>query len=396
VSRLSDQNKWQNKKQKPTRRHPWQVSQLRSKKKGRPSPRRFDGVVSFQFFFFMDPDATERKSFQDGEYTGGDGVPEEESVGDILSSAGLFNVETTPAFKALEYLKTRKDVPAERLNELKNRLFSLHDVLLKSFEAEKTLLRRQTALNGEISSQKLELDKAQNRQFQENIEIGELKRELTKAENEHKLANTRDESLLREIETLTKQRDEINDDINMLRKHQVDILEPQLIANIKELKLDVLQRKGQLENLRKDYDERQSQYQTSLSEKNQLDLEKEKQIAQYSKASELPTKLQKQSEVFKEGINLLAIESTKQANLLVQLEREQERLAKRKHELDEFSLSLRTDYERRRIEMNQVERESEQIFKEHQLAKEQLLVQKEEKLRIDQAYRKMIAEVCPR
>ena len=28
--------------------------------------------------------------------------------------SGLFNIETSPAFKQLEYLKTRKDIPAEK------------------------------------------------------------------------------------------------------------------------------------------------------------------------------------------------------------------------------------------------------------------------------------------
>ena len=318
---------------------------------------------------------------------------EEEFQPDILSSAVLFNVETTPAFKVLDYMKTRREISPEKATELKNRLYSLHGILLTSFESEKTFLKRLKVIKGEITSQKLEMDKTQNRQFQENIEIGELKRELVKAENEFKLATSREESLQRDIEHQTKAAKDLSDEIDTLRRHQVDILEPQLIASIKELKLDVMQRKNQLENLQKDLEEKQSQYQVVLNEKGATEVEKEKHISLFSKASELPTKLQKQSEVFKEGITLLAVEATKQVNLLSQLDRDQEKLLKRKRELEDFSMNLRTDIERRKMDMNQVEKQSEQTFKEHQLAKEELFVQREEKVKIDLAYKKILSEV---
>lgn len=70
------------------------------------------------------------------------------SDNDILSSAGLFNVETTPAFKILEFMKTRRDVSQDEVAELKVRLQSLHSVLLDSFEAEKSSLKKLNNLNG--------------------------------------------------------------------------------------------------------------------------------------------------------------------------------------------------------------------------------------------------------
>ena len=71
-----------------------------------------------------------------------------ELTSDILSSAGLFGVETTPAFKILEYMKTRRELSQDKVIELKNRLHSLHSVLLRSLEAEKTSLKKMNQLNG--------------------------------------------------------------------------------------------------------------------------------------------------------------------------------------------------------------------------------------------------------
>lgn len=261
------------------------------------------------------------------------------------------------------------------------------------------------------------MDKTQNRQFQENIEIGELKRELVKAENEHQLSIQREDALHAELEDLSKTSKELNSEIDMLRKHQLDILEPQLVAGIKELQLDVMQRRAQIENLQKDFDEKQGSesengtlYCIALirpplplhfsdavhaltTEKSTAEVTKEKHISLYSKASELPAKLQKQSEVFREGITLLAIEATKLASLLAQLDRDQEKMLKRKHEVEDLSLTLRAEFERRRMEMDQVEMESENIHKAHQLAKEQLFVQREEKVKLELAHKKALMDV---
>lgn len=55
--------------------------------------------------------------------------------------------------------------------------------------------------------------------------------------------------------------------------------------------MDILQRKQQIENLQKDYEEKRENYNEILKLKEKLDLENEKYGISLTKASELPPKI---------------------------------------------------------------------------------------------------------
>ena len=76
--------------------------------------------------------------------------------------------------------------------------------------------------------------------------------------------------------------------------------------------LDVIQRKHQVDNLQKDLEERQSQHSSVLQEKERLNTEKEKLAAAFARASELPIRSMKQSELLRDAISSLAGEASKQ------------------------------------------------------------------------------------
>ncbi|KAJ3218441.1 hypothetical protein HDU67_005537 [Dinochytrium kinnereticum] len=293
---------------------------------------------------------------------------------------GLFSIEASPAFKSLEQPKGKITLSESRVKELKEKIVSLHKALLSCSEYEKNIQKRVKHITQEVQNQIMELDRTSNRQFELNSDIGELKRELLKSENEASLATERVQRLSREIEEANRQKRELEEDIDEIRKHKTDMLEPQLIQSTKELRIDIAQRKHQVENLEKDLEEKETAYDFILKEKERLEIEREKHAAALAKATEMPQKILKQSEVLRDAISSLVIENVKQTTLAQQLDRELERLGHRRKA---------SDYEKRRSEINDMEQQGDDIFKQHEFAKEQLSVQRSERVRLDLALRGM-------
>jgi hypothetical protein len=153
------------------------------------------------------------------------------------------------------------------------------------------LAKRVKQLFQDVSTQRMERDKTVSKQFAQNAEIGELKRELLKAQNEVNLATERDSKMKNELDECQKQKFDLIKDIEEVRKHKADMLEPALIASTKELKVDVMQRKHQVENLEKDLDEKLAIYDGSQQEIERLETEREKLAIALSKAADMPSKI---------------------------------------------------------------------------------------------------------
>ncbi|KAJ3111374.1 hypothetical protein HDU96_005763 [Phlyctochytrium bullatum] len=279
--------------------------------------------------------------------------PDEDDETVAYYVGGLFSIEQSPAFKSLDQPKGKSTLSEARVKHLTQ----------------------------EVQNQIMELDRTSNRQFELNSEIGELKRELLKIENEATLATERVQRLTKEIEEASRIKRDLEEDIDEIRKHKTDMLEPQLIQSTKELRIDIAQRKHQVENLEKDLEEKEIAYDLVLKEKERLEIEREKHAAALAKATEMPQKILKQSEVLRDAISSLVIENVKQTTLAQQLDKELERLAHRRKELEAYKLDQAQEYEKRRAEINEMEQQGDDIFKQHEFAKEQLSVQRSERIK---------------
>ncbi|KAJ3365182.1 hypothetical protein HDU91_002289, partial [Kappamyces sp. JEL0680] len=302
--------------------------------------------------------------------------------------SGLFNIETSPGFRALDNLKNRRDIPEERVTKLKNEFTKIHSFLLSLNLKEKGMGEYLRNTLQEITTQKLEQDRAISQQFSGNAEIGELKRELLKAQNEVDSAMARETKLQTDIEELSKTKQDLVHDIEEIRRHKADMLEPQLIASTKELKIDLIQRRHQVENLQKDMEEKQASLELVSAERDRNEAEREKHAIAFVKASETPIKIIKQIEVLRDAISSLSAENSKQMQICLSLDKEIERLSKKKKDLEEQRIGQSAAYEERRGLISQMERQVDDIFKDHELAKEQLAFQKAERIRLDLSFKR--------
>ncbi|KAI9218518.1 hypothetical protein BC828DRAFT_388410 [Blastocladiella britannica] len=302
-------------------------------------------------------------------------------VDDDFLNSGLFNIESSTAFKFLDGLKSKEHVPASRIEELKRKHHSLYQYILTAFEYEKAMIKKTKTLQVEVNKQKMEMDKTGAKVYDDNAEIGELRRELLRCQNEVVLAHDRESRLAKDIEESLITKESLVEDIEEIRRHKTDMLEPQLVANTKEIKMDLMQRKHQAENLEKDLEEKEQILENAIKDKERLLDERETQEAALAKANELPGKIMKQAEVLRDGIASLVIENVKQAQLAAQLDKDIDKVSKKRKEMEEEKAAHSAEFEQRKTEMMEREKECDEIFHEHEMAKEMIAMQEAEKLR---------------
>ena len=97
--------------------------------------------------------------------------------------------------------------------------------------------------------------------------------------------------------------------------------------------------------------------------------------------------------MLRDALISLAGEQSKQLTLAQHLDKELERLSKKKRDLEDMRSAQATDYEDRRGLIHEMERQVDNIFKEHESAKEQLAFQKSEKVRLDITIRKTSQDI---
>ncbi|KAI8905763.1 hypothetical protein DFJ77DRAFT_209812 [Powellomyces hirtus] len=130
-----------------------------------------------------------------------------------------------------------------------------------------------------------------------------------------------------------------------------------------------------------------------MHEVERLEMERERHAAAFSQANEMPQKIIKQAEILRDAINSLVVENVKQSTLSQQLDKELDRLAKKRKDQEEHKLDQSAEYEQRRREIHEMERQCDEIFTQHQIAKEQLAVHKGERVRLELALKKCVVEI---
>ncbi|KAJ1559085.1 hypothetical protein HK096_001727, partial [Nowakowskiella sp. JEL0078] len=76
-----------------------------------------------------------------------------------------------------------------------------------------------------------------------------------------------------------------------------------------------------------------------------------------------------------------------------QLDKEIEKLTKRRKELEEHKLDQASDYEQRRAEIHEMEKRCDDIFKQHEFARDNLSTQKGERVRLELDFKRVLNEI---
>lgn len=86
-------------------------------------------------------------------------------------------------------------------------------------------------------------------------------------------------------------------------------------------------------------------------------------------------------------------ENSKQLTLNTSLEKELERLAQKRRDMETLRMNHAAEHEQRQGMIHELERQVDDISKEHELARVQLAFQKSERIRLNVTLRRTVQEV---
>jgi chromosome segregation ATPase len=197
----------------------------------------------------------------------------------------------------------------------------------------------------------------------------------------------------REIASLNRQKEEITYDIEAYQAKRLDFLETQLMSGVKEEQMSVIQGQTQLETLRKDYEEKKTHFQDLVREKESLLAELANWRRDMEKATEAPFKIQDQCEQLRKRYSTISHELVRQDNILKECEDEIADCVARKKDNEDLTVTLRADYEKRKLDIGQLEREMDRLNKEKIVTREIAMTQKEERERLDEVIAQLMNKV---
>ena len=103
------------------------------------------------------------------------------------TAAGSEDITASPAFTFLEELLASGKLTSAQVQLYRSKYSKLHDVVLKTYENEKNLLKKAKVLNQDLSGERAKLDKATAQAQEDSEAIAALKAEVAKGESERVL-----------------------------------------------------------------------------------------------------------------------------------------------------------------------------------------------------------------
>ena len=172
------------------------------------------------------------KSAMAGDGAGGEEEPigAQAPRGMDLFAGGLTDIYSSPAYQFLDEQIASGKVDAERGMWLKEKYISLHEVVLKTYEKERSLLSQAKSLNQELLTQRVMLDKTGSLAFEDNTEMGELRRESLKSKNALAVCEEKERATDTELEGHSTQKKELMQEIADIKRRQQDVSAPRVFV----------------------------------------------------------------------------------------------------------------------------------------------------------------------
>jgi hypothetical protein len=241
--------------------------------------------------------------------------------------ADVTDITNSPAYTHLDALVAAGDLRDAQASLFKSKYAKLHDVVLRTYDNEKNLLRRAKQLNQELLAEKMKLDKATSRAQEDSDAIAALRDELAKGGAEMGAREERETTLQLEVDALNKQKLDLERDAAAKEKLQAELLQPQIEALERvtvETADELAAQQATLLRLQTERKELHERIAESRQAKLEAEVEKNQLNAGYVKVRSEPDKLKKQADVV--GSTAQALEAdvdklSQQAQLLEQVGR---------------------------------------------------------------------------
>ena len=150
------------------------------------------------------------------------------AVGAMAELGEQSDITSSPAFAFLEELLAAGKLTSAQAKLYQSKYSKLHEVVLKTYENEKNLLKRAKELNKDLSGERAKLEKAAAAAQEDSDTIAALRAEVGKGESELSMREERELLLQQELHDLQGVRNELQGEVTSTKKKQMAELQPRI------------------------------------------------------------------------------------------------------------------------------------------------------------------------
>ena len=145
-----------------------------------------------------------------------------------MESADVSDISNSPAYQSLDELVASGKLTQPQAQLYRSKYAKLHEVVLKTYENEKNLLKKAKLLNQDLTAEKGKLEKTAAQAQEDSEAIAGLRAEMAKGENELSLREERELLLQQELHDLQGVRNELQGEVTSTKKKQMAELQPRI------------------------------------------------------------------------------------------------------------------------------------------------------------------------
>ena len=260
-----------------------------------------------------------------------------------MESADVSDISNSPAYQSLDELVASGKLTQPQAQLYRSKYAKLHEVVLKTYENEKNLLKKAKLLNQDLTAEKGKLEKTAAQAQEDSEAIAGLRAEMAKGENELSLREERELLLQQEVHELASSKTELAADVQTTQRRQAAELQPQidaLEAAVDEARTELGKHKANLAKLTKERDEGAERAQLLRQEKSDVETQKMQLNAQMVKVKSEPEKNKKAADVVMVAAQSLESEAAKLVDQLGFLDSELASQSKKRKEIEEERMGL--------------------------------------------------------
>jgi len=303
-----------------------------------------------------------------------------------METADVSDISNSPAYQSLDELVATGKLTQPQAQLYRSKYAKLHEVVLKTYENEKNLLKKAKLLNQDLTAEKGKLEKTAARAQEDSEAIAGLRAEMSKGESELSLREERELLLQQEVQDLAATRDELETEVADNTRRLAAELQPQidtLEAAVEEARGELNRHKAALKKLDAERAEAAKRAQELRGSKTDIEVQKAQMAAQLSKVKTEPDKMKKAADVLGAAHTNLEAEAEKLLVHMAALEQELNMHAKTRKDLDEEKMRLAMAVERHRAQIEQKERVAEEFRKNLSLSREEAAQTLAERVRLE-------------
>ena len=284
----------------------------------------------------------------------------------MAEAAEQSDISNSPAFAFLDELVSAGKLTSAQQKLFQSKYSKLHEVVLKTYENEKNLLKKAKDLNKDLSGERAKLEKAAAAAQEDSETIAALRAEVGKGESELSMREERELLLQQELHDLQAVRNELQGEVTATKKKQMAELQPridEIEASLAEVRSENDKHRSALNKLQS---EQEAQKERALALRNgKLETESEKAqlITHLAKVRGEPEKMKKQADIAKGAADSHQGQAERTEDEIKTFDHALNEQMKRRKELEESKMALVMEAERHRIEISARQAKADDIKK---------------------------------